>query len=268
MSEVADFFQSVKLPVMSEVAHVLIGMLNDDDVSSGELRGVIAKDPALTAKLLRLANSARYGVTRSIASIDDAIMVVGISQVRTLGLAACMADAFPVIPGLDRKEFWRNSTVTAGYANWLAASLGIDGQQAWLVGMMERLGELLIGQNQPAALARIEMQPHLPGGRWSREQELLGFSEANLSAELARRWNFPAEIVAALNATSDPMESHPFNRLGAVVHLACLLAETPDTDAATLDTLPQDVVDALRLDRDWMRRKFPKPESFFDISTL
>lgn len=268
MSVIADFFQSVKLPVMSEVAHVLIRMLNDEDVSATQLRDVIAKDPALTAKILRLANSARYGMSRSIGNVDDAIMVVGIAQVRTLGLAACMADAFPVIPGLDRKEFWQGSMATAGYASWLAGGLGMDGQNAWLAGMMERLGELLIGQHEPVMLAKIEQQPHLPGGRWEREQDLLGFSEAQLSAELARRWNFPLEIVAALETSSDPMAAHPFNRLGAIVHLACLLAETPDPNADTIDSLPEDVITTLRHDRDWMKRKFPAPDSFVDATTL
>lgn len=268
MSTITDFFQSVKLPVMSEVAHALIRMLNNDDVSAAQLRTVIAKDPALTAKLLRLANSARYGLSRSISTIEDAIMVVGIAQVRTLGLAACMTDAFPVVPGLDREEFWRGSTVTAGYAQWIASGIGIDGQQAWLVGMMERLGELLIGQNEPAALAQIEQQPHLPGGRWEREQHLLGFSEAQLSAELARRWNFPAEIVSALETSSDPLAAHPFNRLGGIVHLACLLAETTDAGPQTIDSLPEEVMTHLQLDREWMQSRFPAADSFFDISTL
>ncbi len=116
MADLAEFFQTVKLPVMSEVAHSLIQTLDDDDASATSISNIISKDPALTAKLLRMANSARFGVSRSISSLDDAIAMTGMAQVRTLTLATCMGDSFPVMPGLDRTEFWTSSMACAGYA--------------------------------------------------------------------------------------------------------------------------------------------------------
>lgn len=267
MHDLNAFFQSVRLPVMSEVAHSLIQTLEDENASAGKVSGIIARDPALSAKLLRLANSARFGLTRTISSLDDAITMSGMSQVRTLGLAACMSDSFPMVPGLDRTEFWNGCMASAGYAKWLAGSLGIDGQQAWLAGMMVRLGELLINQVDPVSLVEIELQPHLPGGRWQREQHLLGFSEGQITAELARRWNFPTEIAKALDASSNPMAHRPFCRLGAIVHLACLLADTPSDDPEVLETLPTDVVAALQLNMEWMQKKFPGHASFIDVGS-
>lgn len=266
MPDLAAFFQSVKLPVMSEVAHALMQTVNDEEASAARIGDIIAKDPALTAKLLRLANSVHFGLAPGVSSLDDAMTMVGRSQLRTLGLAACLNDAFPAVPGLDRTEFWNGSMACAGYAKWLAG--GIDGAQAWLAGMMLRLGELLIGQSQPASLTEIEQQPHLPGGRWEREQRLLGYSEGQISAELARRWHFPPEIVRALETASDPMAAHPFCRLGGIVHLACLLADTPSDDPAVLESLPEDVVHALQLHPDWMRARFPSHATFVDVSAL
>jgi HD-like signal output (HDOD) protein len=182
--------------------------------------------------------------------------------VRTLALAACFAESFPDLPGLDSDEFWTSSMACAGYAKWLAGGLGNDGQDAWLAGMMMRLGELLIYQVEPVSFAEIEQQPHLPGGRWEREQRLLGFSEGQITAELGRRWNFPTAIVRALECASDPMAAHPFSQLGGIIHLASLLADTPSDDTAILDTLPDDVVHALQLNTDWMKAKFPAHDSF------
>lgn len=265
MPEIAVFFQSVKLPVMSEVAHALIRTLNDEDASGPQVAAIIAKDSALTAKLLRLANSASFGLSRSVSTIDDAISLVGMGRVRTLGLAASMGDAFPVVDGLSRAEFWRSCMVSAGYAQWLSAHLGMDGSQAWLASMMVRLGELMIAQVQPASLAEIEKMPHPPGGRWERETRLTGFSEGQITAELARRWNFPPEIVRALDTSSDPLAAKPFNRLGAIVHLAMLLADMPPAGPEMLDGLPEEVVKALQLNPEWMRAKFPAPDSFVGI---
>ncbi|NHZ99542.1 HDOD domain-containing protein [Massilia sp. CCM 8734] len=262
MPALSAFFQNVKLPVISEVAHALIKTLDDEDASAKAISAIIARDPSLTAKLMRLANSARFGVSRGVNSLDDAIAMTGMAHVRTLALAACFAESFPDLPGLDSDEFWKSSMACAGYAKWLSTGLGNDGQDAWLAGMMVRLGELLIYQAEPTAFAEIEQQPHLPGGRWEREQRLLGFCEGEITAELGRRWNFPVPIVRALECSSDPMAAHPFSKLGAIIHLASLLADTPSDDPEILDTLPADIVTALQLNDEWMKKKFPSHSSF------
>jgi HD-like signal output (HDOD) protein len=210
-------FENVKLPVISDVAHQLIQTLDDENASARVISAIISRDPALTAKLMRLANSARFGSSRNVSSVDDAIALAGMAHVRTLALAACFAESFPEMPGLDSDEFWKSSMASAGYAKWLASGLGIDGQDAWLAGMMMRLGELLIYQVAPDALAEIEQQPHLPGGRWERELRLLGFSEGQITAELGRRWNFPPQIVRALEYASrwpivQPARAHLLGR--------------------------------------------------------
>lgn len=266
MSNLDSFFANVKLPTISEVAQSLIKTLNDDDASVQQVGGLIAKDPALTAKLLRLANSAGFGLSRSVSSVDEAIAMIGMSKVRTLALAACMSESFPTLPGLSAQEFWVSSMATAGYAQWLAGGVGADGQQAWLTGMMVRLGELLIGQADPQTLKEIEKLPHIPGGRWEREVHLVGFTEGQVTAELARRWNFPAEIVQGLQQSFDPLADKNFSRLAAIVHLSSLLADTPQATVEALDTLPQDVVAALMLDPAWLQAKFPAADSFISLA--
>ena len=262
MSSLDSFFATVKLPSISEVAHELINTLNNDGADVKEVCNIIAKDPALTAKLLRLANSAQFGLPRGVSSLDDAIQMVGMAKVRSLALGACMNDKFPILPGLNPQAFWKNSMACAGYAQWLADALRIDGQQAWLTGMMLRLGELLIGQTEPKVLAEIEKLPHAPGARWEREKRLIGFSEGQITAELARRWNFPMQIVQALERSYDPLVEQAFSRLGAVVHLAGILADMVNTGPNDIDTLPHDVVSALELNVQKMKVDIPSADSF------
>ena len=265
MSTLDSFFATVKLPTISEVAQELIKTLNDEDASVTQVSGIISRDPALTAKLLRLANSASFGLQKSVGSVDDAIAMIGMAKVRTLSLASCMSESFPVLPGLDPKEFWQSSMAIAGYAQWMASRIGADPQQAWLTGMMVRLGELLIGQADPETLKEIEKLPHLPGGRWEREKQLVGFSEGQVTGELARRWNFPADIVVGLQQSYEPLAHKPFSRLAAIIHLADLLADTPDATEAALDELPKDIVNALLGDGDWLHQKFPTADSFISL---
>jgi HD-like signal output (HDOD) protein len=261
-----SFFATVKLPTMSKVAQALINTLHDADAGVQEVSDIIEQDPALSAKLLRLANSAQFGLPRGVGSIDDAIQLVGMVRVRSLSLGACLCNTFPVLPGLDIQSFWHSSMACAGYAHWLASPLNMDVQQAWLTGMMLRLGELLIGQTTPQMLVDIEKLPHLPGSRWEREKRLIGFSEGQVTAELARRWNFPMQMVQALERSYDPLVEQAFSRLGAVINLAGLLADTPGADALTVDNLPHDVINTLALDIRWMKATFPSVDSFINVS--
>lgn len=268
MSDPAEFFKSAQLPVMSEVAHALVRTLSDDTATVLDVRHIIARDPALTASLLKLANSAMFGLRNTVYSLDEAIAMAGMAQVRMLAISTGLAAAFPVAPGLNRTEFWRYSLACAGYAQWLAGGTGADRQQAWLTGLMLRLGELLMGQRAPELMVRVQAMPCAPGERWAREHRMLGFTEGHMTAELARHWGFPEAIVQALLNAAYPMKAMPFNELGSVVHLAALLAESPLAGPAELDALPPDVVDTLNLSRDWLHSRLPDPRKFMDVTGL
>lgn len=266
MPSPAEFLQTVKLPVMSEVAHLLIQTLNERDAGVKRVQDVIAKDPALTTTLLRMANSAMFGLSRSVHSLDHAISVVGMAQIRARALSICLTDVFPVTSGLDRAEFWRSSLACAAYTKYLAGTLGMDEQQAWLTGMMLRLGELLIAQRDPGLIADCERPPHAPGERWARQRALLGFDECQVTGAMAQRWDFPGEMVLALQAGGQPLAARPFSALGAVVHLAGLLADVPEIGADTLDAWPAAVVAALRLGpTEALLASLPPAESFTEL---
>jgi HD-like signal output (HDOD) protein len=265
MSSLDSFFASVSLPTIPEVAQQLIRSLHDPQIGMREVSHIIGQDPALTAQLLRLANSAQFGLPRGVGTLAEALQLVGMARVRTLALGACLQRSFPALPGLQPQAFWHNSMACATYAQWLASALEMDSQQAWLTGMMLRLGEILIAQAEPKALLEIERLPQLPGGRWEREKRLVGFSEGQITAELARRWNFPMQIAQALERAYDPLVEQAFSRLGAVIHLAGLLADTPDADARVVDSLPQDVISTLGLDLRWMKATFPHADDFIQL---
>ncbi|WP_176452023.1 HDOD domain-containing protein [Rhodoferax sp. TH121] len=271
MPDISTFIQTVKLPVMPEVAHALIRTLNDEDADVVTVRDVIAKDPALTATLLRMANSALFGLSRSVTTLDSAVSVVGMSQIRARALGICMAQVFALPPGVNRLEFWRYSMVCAGYAKFLAAEVHIDEQQAWLTAMMLRLGELMIAQHRPQLLEAIEKLPSAAGERWQRERSLVGFDEGQITAEVARRWDFPEDVVQALGHAADTLAAAQASKLCAVVHLAAWLADQAgnhDTVRQAVRQLPQATRDALRLDTEALLTRIPDPETFSDVSTL
>lgn len=270
MSDIADLFTSVALPVMPEVGLALINTLDEPRTSLQTIGALIARDPTLSAKLLALANSAAFGLSRRVDSLDHALRLVGLSRMRTLALSACLHNAFSVPEGIDSVDFWRYSTDCAGYAQWLAGGLEgrleVDAHQAWLLGLMLRLGELIIVRAHPQALAAIEQSPCAPGQRWAREREAVGFDETEVTAELARRWNFPTGFVHALLLASAPLTEAKVTPMAGVLHLAALLADQPDADAGAIETLPVPLMGALELKYGWMKSSFPDSNGFIDIT--
>jgi hypothetical protein len=156
----------------------------------------------------------------------------------------------------------------AGYSKWMAAAKGMDENQAWLTGVMLRLGELMIGQHHAAKLEQIEKSPRGPGERWERERAACGFDEGQITAEIARHWDFPGEVVDALACSAQPLDSPEFSQLGGVVHLAALLADHQHVSVQTLAGLPEALVHKLELNLAWMGTHLPNAETFSDISML
>lgn len=265
MAAIASFLQSIKLPVMPEVAHALIRTLSDDDADIASVTAIIAKDPGLTATLMRMANSALFGLSHSVNTLDQAVSVVGTSHIRARALSICLANALVFPPGLHRHAFWRASMVCAGYAKWLAGSIGLNDQQAWLTGMMLRLGQVVIAQYMPDAAEHMEALPCGPGERWQRERALTGFDEGQITAEMARRWDFPEAVTLALQTSATPWTSTR-SPLGAVVHLAAWITDQVTLGPQTLDGLPVSVVQSLGLNLHTLQSQMPNAESFSDIS--
>lgn len=264
----SEFLRSLKLPTMPEAAQALMRTLKDEDADVVTVRNIIARDPALTATLLRMANSAVFGLSRSVTNLDQAVQVVGMSHIRARALSICMTQTFKLPPNLSRMVFWRHSMVSAGYAAWLARAAHADEAQAWLAGMMHRLGELVIALHSPQLVDQVENPPCQPGERWQRERMVLGFDEGQLMAEVARRWDFPEAVAQGFAHMALPLVAEPFSPLAALIHLSSTLAEYPPETEGVMHQLPAVLVQMLGLDVDLLQAQLPDPESFVDLNLI
>lgn len=252
--------QACALPAMPEVANKLLRSFDRDDLSLNELAGLIGRDQTLSARVLRLANSARYSPSRSVTSLNDAAMALGTRTLRDLALSACMVGMFPSIPGFDRLAFWRTTLATAAYAQPLARFLQEDEDAAYLGGLMLRTGQLLMMMVDPDMTQRIGRLSLEIDSRISFENSLLGCSHPEITAELARHWRFPNVLVTAFNAAAHPMEIRPFSRMGAVLRLAGVIAEARERERDPMEALQSthpDLVQHLKLDMDWLTAHLP-----------
>jgi HD-like signal output (HDOD) protein len=225
------------LPVMPELAMRLMRTLEREDTSMNEVAELIERDPSLSVKVLRVANSPAVGARREVGSLRDAANLLGMRQLRDLSLAACVSNIFPKDGAFDRQRFWRHGMATASHAKALAGLCNIDPDIAYMAGLVMRIGRVLMLMVEPEIVARCDDLNDSPDGLIGHEMEWLGCSHLEVSAALAKRWNFPKEIVDALVAAGDPLAALPFSVLGAVLRLSSTLADAGDLQLPEIDTL-------------------------------
>ena len=267
--------QPGKLPVIPKVVQKLMQSFGDENVSATEIAQQIAADPTLSAKLLRLANSAYFHVSRTVGSVDDALRMLGFVMVRNLVLGNGMAKAFPKIPGIDLPQFWRYTLYTACTARWLAneaskargsgdATGGTASDTVFTLGMMHGIGQLQIHVVMPYAMPSMKPQVHvLAAERAALETQEFGFNYAEVSAELAQLWNFPAHLVGALRRIPEPLAAGEFSAAAALVHLAAWRARAEVLEMSSDEmaaSYPQAVAQRLGIDDDWVERMPALPE--------
>lgn len=242
------------LPTAPKVVDELINSFENPDVMVDEIAKKLSLDPVLSAKLLRLANSAYYHVSRRIGNVEDSVRMLGFVTVRTLVISSGLVGGFKTVPGIDLKRFWRYSLHTAVAARWLAKKVGVNTDLAFTIGMMHGLGQLVIHSGMPAQAQELdaEVGPY-DEGRLAAETARLGFNHCEVGAELAVRWKFPDIFPDTIRDHADPLSHSPLSRMAGVIHLATWRARAVElglSDDAVDASLPLDVAAALGLQRE------------------
>ena len=214
-----------QLPSMPAVIQEIMASFKNENLDSSALAEMIARDQGLSAKVLRVANSPFYGLPRTIASIPDAVVVMGFNGVRSLVLSAGFVHAFPATPGsrFDREAYWKHSFRVAGYAKALAQSLHQEPQMAFTAAMFHDIGQLVLDVCISKQFAEVLQQQRTSGLSLAEiEQEQFGFDHAEIGAEMAMHWNFPVEIEHAICYWAMP-DHEPFKPVTGMVYAAVLL---------------------------------------------
>jgi HD-like signal output (HDOD) protein len=254
------FEQPTALPTAPKVVQELVASFDKASVSTEDIARKVSLDPVLSAKLLRLANSAYYNLSRSIGTVEDAVLMLGFMAVRTLVISSGLVNGFKSVTGLDLRDFWRYSMRTAVAAKWIAKKTRDNVELAFTIGMMHAIGELVIHAAMPEKAVELDAQvPPLDERRLAVEREALGFTHADVGAELARRWQFPAVFSDAIAAWPAPLDRGAVDRLAAIVHLAAWRARALEASHLA-EQFPHDVGEVLGLDADDIEEMPPLDE--------
>lgn len=207
-------------PVLDEIEAVL----ESPQCSLASVGEAIEKDPDLTARLLKLGNSAFYGFSTRLSTVAEAVSLIGIQQVQDLILASSIIDQFNGMPReqINMESFWRHSLACGTSARILALEKRLPKADKFFVcGLLHDVGRLVLFLQAPAAAQRVFDCYHADRILLrDAERQVLGYDHQDIAAALLQRWNFPDVLVQAVGSHHELRGQTPLRVETAVVHFS------------------------------------------------
>ena len=195
------------LPASPAVVSLVMGMTSDLNTDVSQLSQALSADQSLTAKILKLSNSPVYGRARGVASIEEAILVLGFFTLRSVVIATATHAMFKGSGKNSHAEkLWEHSLATALAARLISRKLGHPFvEESYLAGLLHDIGKLILTQKFPqeygALVARYKNEDV---ELYTLEQEQFGFSHTDLGAALLDKWAFPPDLIQAVAKHHNP----------------------------------------------------------------
>lgn len=190
-----------KMPAFPKSVQSILELSRKMDVDPKQIVQLIEKDPVMTVKILRVINSAFYALPRKVASINHAVIMLGINTIKNMALGLAAAGMLPSRndAGFPATEYLVHSLAVAGACRQIAGKLGgIDPQEAYIAGLLHDFGKIVFAQYFPEefCIALDLASTGLP--LQAAERQTLGTDHTVAGSMLAEQWQFPATLVAAI----------------------------------------------------------------------
>lgn len=231
----AQILRSVdSLPLMSQSASKLMQTVADQDHSIHDIIEIVKYDTALTVKILKVVNSAAYGLGKKITSVERAIPQLGDKMVFGLAMEECAAPVYrDSLEGYDGESggLWKHSLLTALLARELAklSSYHVSPEEAYTAGLMHDLGKGILSQymkgSAPDLLTAVEND--ILRDYRQAEQYYYGIDHCDVGCSIAQHWQLPEALREVIRWHHEPNKSsNTFKPLVYVIHLADIMAMT------------------------------------------
>ncbi|MBI4610293.1 MAG: HDOD domain-containing protein [Candidatus Rokubacteria bacterium] len=242
----ADLDLLPPLPSFPPVISRLMKIVNDYDSSVLDIAWILREDPGLTVRVLRMANSPVYGARMPVTSVAQAVLRLGMVQIRNIILTLGIIRTLETWGGRDRKAFWLHS-VTVAFATEAILQVAVpaaeeDGEDgAFAAGLLHDIGLLVLWEYYPSVFVEISRLASEQGlARYKAELAALETDHGRIGALIAARWGLPQPIVSGIDFHHQPaLAPAEDRRVADLVHLAeCICSREGIGDAG--DGLPMD----------------------------
>ncbi|MCK5227882.1 MAG: HDOD domain-containing protein [Desulfobulbaceae bacterium] len=218
-----------QIPTLPIVSRHIMTLLEDDEVPLKKIAEVIEKDMALAANLLKIANSPFYGTLSKISSIDHAIAILGISEVKAMLMASSIHHFFstPETHSLDRKRFWHHSIICSQIAKHLSLHFKTGGEDGlFLAALIHDMGKIIFDRYFHDEFITIIDTIREEHESFSMvEKRVLGATHYQIAAKIMQQWNFPESVTMLVFYHHAPWQDKNHTTSSIIVYLANILAK-------------------------------------------
>jgi len=214
-------------PSMPKAALRILRLLEDPNASPREVEALLRQEPSLTANILRMTNSAFFGLSCTVGSVRQALALLGWKRLSQLVLASCVrATMDKAVPGYDLPagDLWRHAVMVSVAAEGLVKELNLTGgDDVFTAALLHDMGKLVLGAYVRDALPKIEALAADAVPFEEAETRVLGTNHAEVGAEVLKRWSLPPQIVEAVRWHHAPEGGGRTTVLIDAVHIADML---------------------------------------------
>jgi len=208
---------------LPEICMKIQDVIYDPSSSAADIAKLIAIDPALSVRLLKIANSSFYNFPSQIDSLGRAVNLIGTEDLYNLALATCTPNAFSKLSNsdlIDIGSFWRHSVMTGLIGRSLGQSCSVrHSESLFLAGLFHNLGQLVVLEQVPESYIKIEQSKDDNKSPWEIEKEILEHTYSEIGSKLLVHWKMPTNILALVSDQHNPTASID-PRTASLVHIS------------------------------------------------
>ena len=244
--EVKRIIASIEqIPTLPIVSQQIMKLLNDEDVAINEITEVIEKDPSLAVKVLKVANSPFYGTMSNITSIDHALAILGLNEIKAILLAFSIHNFFQSseFEGIDRKRFWKHSVVCSQVAKYLSHHFKQSPNDTlFLAALIHDMGKIVFDQFFHDDFVKIVSLVNENSITFSKaEKRILGVTHCQVAAKVLQKWHFPRPVIAQVYYHHSPWLDKNNSSGSIIIYMANVIAKA--TGFTSLDSEPLPDID-------------------------
>lgn len=205
-----------------------------------EIASLVATDPALTVRVLRVVNSAMFGFNGEIDNVQRAVQVLGLQQLHDIVLGVSLQQIFDGLQpaGIDIERYWRQSMMSGLCARSIArANRHLSAERMFVIGLLGNIGHLVMYQTTPTLAAEAARAAQAGETLYLAERRIIGCDYAEVGATLMEHWGVPNGFAGAIGAQTLPRLGGDYAHEAAIVHLAHCIARADETGAASADVV-------------------------------
>jgi putative nucleotidyltransferase with HDIG domain len=214
-------------PSMPATALKLLTLLKDENTSNTQIEQILRYEPGLTANILKLTNSAFFGLPKQIGSIRQAILMIGWKKLIQIVLASCVSaiidkpvQGYDLSPG----DLWRHSIAVSVASEILVKELNLSvSEEVFTAALLHDVGKMVLGRYVKDDIAVIDGEELQDVPFEQVERSIFGIDHAEIGANILRRWSFPPSMITAVRWHHDPDGAPKTSHLIDVVHVADVL---------------------------------------------